>query len=64
MNNDISKCPGIIEGEPCLNKERCLRFTIKSDNLWQAWLTPSYGKPGVCRDFINNHKDEKKRETR
>lgn len=64
MNNDIAKCPGVIEDKPCLNKDRCLRFTVKSDDLWQAWLTPSYSKPGVCRDFINNYNDEKKRETR
>jgi hypothetical protein len=62
MSNDIAKCPGIIDRELCLNRERCLRFTIKADDLWQAWMTPSYGSNKQCRDFINNYKDEKKRE--
>jgi hypothetical protein len=57
--NDISKCPGVIEGETCLNKERCLRFTLKSDDMWQSWITPTYKSPGVCRNFLNNYKDEK-----
>ena len=59
-NNDISKCDGIIDGELCLNRERCLRFTIKADDLLQAWMSPRYNDKGQCANFIDNHKDEKK----
>jgi hypothetical protein len=57
--NDTAKCNGFIEGDECLNKERCLRYTLRADDLWQAWMAPSYAKPGVCGDFINNYKDGK-----
>ncbi len=63
MSDDIAKCSGIIDGDPCLNRERCLRFTIKSDDLWQAWLNPRYNDKGLCANFINNHQDEKKRKS-
>jgi hypothetical protein len=62
--NDIAKCPGVIEDQPCLNKDRCLRFTLKSDDMWQPWLTPTYKSPGVCRNFLNNYKDEKANQDR
>lgn len=63
MSDDIAKCPGIIDNELCLNRERCLRFTIKADDLWQAWMTPRYNDKGLCANFINNHQDEKKRKS-
>lgn len=60
MNNDISKCDGILDKELCPNKERCLRFTIKADDLLQSWIRGKVNEKGKCQHFLDNYADEKR----
>lgn len=57
---DISKCDGWIRNALCVNRDNCLRYTIKSDNLLQSWLMPQMKTNGQCQYFIPNYADETK----
>ena len=37
--SDISKCNGVGNGGVnCPKREKCYRYTAKSDEFWQAWI--------------------------
>lgn len=45
---DISKC----EGTNCPLKEKCYRYTVKADPLWQSWFsTVPTVENGICMEF-------------
>lgn len=56
--NDISKCDGCIGNVLCVNKDNCLRYTIKADDLLQSWLVPKMKTNGNCQYFIPNYENE------
>lgn len=60
--NDISKCDGCVGSVLCVNKDNCLRYTIKADDLLQSWLMPKMKANGNCQYFIPNYKNEKEKE--
>lgn len=61
---DISKCDGWIRNVLCVNRDNCLRYTIKADDLLQSWLTPQMKDNGNCQYFIPNYADEKTKPSR
>lgn len=56
---DISKCDGWIRNVLCVNRDNCLRYTIKADDLLQSWLMPQMKSNGSCQYFIPNYEQEK-----
>jgi hypothetical protein len=61
---DISKCDGWIRNVLCVNRDNCLRYTIKADDLLQSWLTPSMKHNGDCKYFLQNYEQEKAKPSR
>ena len=69
---DISKCDGWIINKKdingktilCENRENCLRYTKKADDLLQSWLMPEMKENGNCRNYIYNYKDEQTNKNR
>jgi hypothetical protein len=61
---DISKCDGWIRNVLCVNRDNCLRYTIKADDLLQSWLTPSMKHNGDCKHFLQNYEQEKAKPSR
>jgi hypothetical protein len=57
--NDISKCDGWIRSALCVNRDNCLRYTIKADDLLQSWLVPQMKSNGNCQYFLPNYEQEK-----
>ena len=62
--SDTSKCDGVIGDCLCVNRENCLRFTMKADDLFQSWLVPSMKDNGQCKYHISNYAHEKKHKDR
>jgi hypothetical protein len=56
---DISKCDGWIRNVLCVNRDNCLRYTIKADDLLQSWLVPQMKSNGNCQYFLPNYEQEK-----
>ena len=44
--SDISKC----SGKDCPLKERCYRYTAKSDKYMQSYIAPKY-EDGECENY-------------
>ena len=61
---DISKCDGWIRNVLCVNRDNCLRYTIKADDLLQSWLTPSMKHNGDCKYLLQNYEKEKAKPSR
>lgn len=59
--SEISKCDGFIKDVMCPNKDNCLRYNIKSDDLWQSWIRPDVKDNGQCRSFLRDYGKDQKR---
>lgn len=49
--SDISKCSGIRNNVKCIRRDECYRYTAKSNDLWQAYITPPEKFFLVCEFF-------------
>lgn len=58
---EISKCDGWIRNVLCANRDNCLRYTIKADDLLQSWLSPQMKSNGQCQYFLPNYANEKEK---
>lgn len=59
MNSDISKCAGVFKDKACPDKDSCLRFTIKANDLLQSWLFPKPDAKGTCRDYLRDYRSSR-----
>ena len=53
-----AKCDGFIEGDLCINKNDCLRYNRKQDDLFQEWVTPKLSDIGKCSLYIKDYSNE------